>query len=838
MLSRLRLSGWRHLLRHRWQSALSVFGIVLGVAVVMAVELSNQSANLAFKLSMEEITGRASHHIVAGVGSLDEALYRDLRLQQGIRSSAPVIEGRVVIGDGQFTLLGLDPIAEQQFRALLPMIGDGGVRQLLTRADALILPRSSARRLGVGSGSRIDLSVAGRPFNMEVVGVAGDVDNSALDGLVLVDIATAQALLQRKGQLDRIDLMLAPDAAAALAKRLPPGVRLETAGSRSAALAQISAAFQTNLTAMSLLALLVGGFLIYNAMTFSVLQRRTLLGMLRLLGVSRREIFVQVMSEALLIGAVGTLLGIAAGYLLGQGLVTLVARTINDLYFTLRVTQLSITADALLKGVSLGMAATLAAAFLPALEAARVTPVAAGRRSVIELRAHRALPWLAATGVVLATSGALLLAVPSRSLTVGFSALFLLITGYSLLVPAAVVAMARLLRAPLILLAGFSGRLAVRGIAASLSRTGLAVAALTLAIATTVGMGSMTASFRTSVSDWLQQTLQGDIYVSASEHSSLRASTPLPPALIETVQRLPGIRETSLGRSIRIEERQGPVRLLALRMASASYRGFGFKGERIADLWQRFHRGEAILVSEPYAYRRHLNPGDSLEIPVAGGSRVFTVGGIFYDYGTDPGLLVIPMDVYRRYWKDDAVSTIGIFLQPGYPADRALAAVRQTLAATDAGIRATPNRAILTRSLELFDRTFTITRVLRLLVIAVAFVGILSAFLALQLERSLEYAILRATGMTPAELLRLVTLQTGILGFMAGLLALPLGWLMGEVLIRVINLRSFGWSLQSLFPPGLFLEAILLSLGAALLAGIYPGIRLAGSAPAAAMRSE
>ncbi|MCP5444964.1 MAG: ABC transporter permease [Chromatiaceae bacterium] len=837
-MTRLRLCGWRHLLRHRWQSALSIFGIILGVAVVMAVELSNQSANLAFKLSMEEISGRSSHHILATVGALNETLYRDLRLHLGIRQSAPVIEGRVKIHGEQFTLLGLDPIAEQPFRPLLPSIGDSGVRQLLTRADAMILPRSGARRMGLEPGQRIDLEVAGKPVRMEIVGVAGDADNSALDGLALVDIATAQSLLQRKGELDRIDLLLDPDEAALLATRIPPGTRLESAGRRSAALAQMSAAFQTNLTAMSLLALLVGGFLIYNAMTFSVLQRRRLLGMLRLLGVSRREIFFQVMSEALLIGAVGTLLGILAGYLLGQGLVTLVARTINDLYFTLRVTQLSLTTDALLKGISLGIAVTLLAAYLPALEAARVTPIAAGRRSVIELRAHRALPWLVATGLLLAAAGALLLFIPSHSLTLGFSALFLLIIGYSLLVPPAVVIMARTLRAPLIRLAGFTGRLAVGGISASLSRTGLAVAALTLAIATTIGMGSMTASFRMSVSDWLRQTLQGDIYVSASEHSSIRASTPLPQVLIEQLPRLQGIKEVSLGRSIHIEEPEGPVRLLAIKMAQASYSGFRFKGETVTGLWESFHRGETILVSEPYAYRRNLKPGDGIELPVAGGSRRFTVGAIFYDYGTDPGLMVVAMESYRKYWKDNAVSTIGIFLQDAYPADRALTGIRQLLSDMDATLKATPSRMIMAHSLEVFDRTFTITRVLRLLVIAVAFVGILSAFLALQLERSLEYAVLRATGLTPAELLSLVTLQTGVLGFMAGLLALPLGWLMGEVLIRVINLRSFGWSLQSLFPPGLFLDAILLSLAAALLAGIYPGLRLARSAPAAAMRAE
>ncbi|MCB1850485.1 MAG: ABC transporter permease, partial [Gammaproteobacteria bacterium] len=144
-MNRLRLSGWRHLLRHGWQSVLSVCGITLGVAVVMAVDLSNQSANRAFALAMEQVTGRSSHHISPAVGVLEESLYRDLRVRHGIRSSAPVIEGRVRIAGERFTLLGLDPIAEQPFRPLLPTLGDDAIRQLLVRPDTLILAHSSAQ---------------------------------------------------------------------------------------------------------------------------------------------------------------------------------------------------------------------------------------------------------------------------------------------------------------------------------------------------------------------------------------------------------------------------------------------------------------------------------------------------------------------------------------------------------------------------------------------------------------------------------------------------------------------------------------------------------------------
>ena len=194
--------------------------------------------------------------------------------------------------------------------------------------------------------------------------------------------------------------------------------------------------------------------------------------------------------------------------------------------------------------------------------------------------------------------------------------------------------------------------------------------------------------------------------------------------------------------------------------------------------------------------------------------------------------------VYQALWEDTAISTVGIYLEEDAAIDAVVTRVRQSVGVLDDRIRVTANREIFTRSMEVFDRTFTITNVLRLLVIGVAFVGILSALMALMLEWRREHAILRATGLLPGQLLGLVLLQTGVMGFMAGLLSLPLGWFMAEVLIDVINKRAFGWSIQQLLPAGVLAEALLFSLAAALLAGLYPASRLMRAAPAAALREE
>lgn len=836
--SRLKRAGYRHQRRHTWQSLLSVLGIALGVAVVMAVGLANQSASRAFAITMEQISGRVSHQIIAGSAGLPEQLFSELRHQYPYLPSAPVVEGVVRINEEQLTLLGLDPLSERPFRNMTLNTPPAALNQLLTSQDGVLISAYSAARLGLEAGSRVSLDIGGRRAEAEILALFGDRQEAALDGVLVADIAVAQTLLQQFGSLDRIDLALDKAQAAQLGDWLPAGVRLVETERRTAAMADMSKAFQTNLTAMSLLALLVGGFLIYNTATFSVLQRRRQFGIMRLLGATRGEVFRAILAEQMLIGLVGTLIGMGAGILLARELLWLVTRTINDLYFALTVSQLDLSPQILLTGTLLGLVTTFIAASVPAWEATRSSPQSVNRRSVIERRSHRALPWLLLIGVAGMAGGALLVQASERSLLLGFAALFCVIMGYCLLVPTLVPPLSRLLQYPLKWLFGTIGRLASRGIDATLSRTGPAIAALTLAIAATIGMGIMVESFRDTVSQWLAQTVQGDIYVTAPHSASKRASAPLPDGLLEQVKALPGVADLSSGRHVTLESENGPVNLLALELANRSYRGFHFKGETLADIWDRFATGDLLLISEPYAYHNRLQVGDTLPLLTPDGVVSFTIGGIFFDYGSDQGLVVMSRERYATLWQDQQITTLGIYLQPGQPIEPLLTRIKQLAGESERPLRVRANREILEQSLAIFDRTFTITRVLRLLVIAVAFVGILSAMMALQLERAREHAILRATGLTPRQLLGQVILQTLLMGLMAALLAMPLGWLMAEILIHVINLRAFGWSMPSQLSPSILLEAIGFALIAALLAGLYPSLRMARTRPALALREE
>jgi putative ABC transport system permease protein len=835
---RLTRAGLGHLWRHPWQTWLSVLGIALGVAVVVAVDIANQSARRAFILSMETLTGRATHRVVGGPAGFDETLYRRLRVDKGLRPSAPVVEGRVGIGGETFRLLGVDPLADAPFRHGLSTFSGGDLSRLLTEPNSLLMAGVSAQRLGVTLGDRVSVSTDGQVRRARILGLIEGPQQTALDGLLVADIATAQALLDRVGVLDRIDLILGPDQTAEVEQLLPQGLRLESARARTHALAQMSDAFQTNLAAMGLLALLVGAFLIYNTMTFSVLQRRELLGTLRTLGVGRSQVFAQVLLEALALGLIGTAVGLLLGLAVGQGLLRLVTRTINDLYFALTVSRVTPDPWVLAKGVAIGVGASLLAAIGPAWEAARSEPRSVLRRSQIEARAHHIVPWLTLAGAATAVLGGGLLWAPGRGLGVAFTALFLVILGFALVVPALTLIIARAAAPALGRVAGSLGRMAAIGLAFGLSRAGLAVAALTVAVAASVGVANMIHSFRSAVEDWLAQTLRSDIYVSGPETPADSAAGALDPSVADRIARVEGVRELSRGRSLRVDGPRGPVQLLAIRTASESHRGFELIGSPAPGLWRSFAAGESLLISEPYAWHHQVRVGDTIALFTKEGSRDFRVGGIFRDYGSDGGMLVINGDTYARLWADPAVSTVGVFLEEDADLPKALGAIRAALSDLGGGYRIRSNRAIREESLAIFDRTFTITRVLRLLAVGVAFIGILSALMTLQLEKAREHALLRAMGVTRRQVLALIGLQTGLVGLIAGLLALPLGWVLSEILIHVVNRRSFGWSMPSVLPVDALWEGLLLALGAALLAGLYPAWRVSRIEPALALRDE
>lgn len=838
-------ASFRYGLRHPWQLALSLLGIALGVAVVVSIDLSVDSARRAFVLSNEAVLGASTHRLAGGPSGIDEAIYVRLRERMPTLVAAPVVEGWGASRDGvALRVLGVDPFAEAPFRAFsrAGIIGDTAVLvAFMTEPGAVLVSADTARRLGAAPGEHFPILVNGRHRELRIVGLAepsDDLASASLADVVLTDIATAQELLGRVGRLSRVDLRLAEGEAETVAGLLPAGIRLERAGSGSRLAERMTGAFNLNLTMLGLLAVMVGMFLVYNTVTFSVVQRRQLIGALRVLGVTRERIFVLVLVEAVLVAAIAVAVGLALGVLLAEQLVGLVSRTINDLYFAVSVRELIVTPSVLAKGAAVGLGAALVAAIVPAFEATRIPPRLAMARSLVEVRAHDRLPFVTGAGVAALVLAGILLALPGDSPRVGFAGLFTLVAACALLAPGATMILLRVFRGPFGALGGWLGGLALRGVAANLSRTAVAIAALMVALSATVGVGVMVDSFRRSVSNWLDLTMRADLYVGLPGSPGERAITP---AIIDRVATLPGVEELSAGRGVKVlaELTDGarPVELVAIRMARQSYGGFHLLDGDASRVWPAFDHKEGVLVSESLARREGLGPGDGLRLHTDAGPVSFRVAAVYRDYGSEHGAVIMARATYDRYWEDDAVSTLGVYAREGVSRDDVMEAVRGAVAGEQAlVVRATGE--IKRLSMAVFDRTFTITTVLRALATIIAFVGILSALMALELERTREVAVLRAQGLTQGQVWQLVQTQTGVMGLIAGLLSIPVGIAMALVLILVINLRAFGWTMDIHVDPVILAQSVLLAILAASVAGIYPASRMARISPAGALRED
>jgi len=848
MMPTLRAASLRHLLRHPAQLALALIGLTLGVGTIVAVDVATASSQRAFELSLQAVNGAATHQITGGPRGIDERLYAQLRTHANAGAPprfAPLVTGYVTVGERTMQLVGVDPFAAAQLAgegrvaAAPDPASDGvdGLRRWFGEPGAVVMSAATAEQLGLSVNSRFDVTVGGVRQRATLIGRIADA-GAGFDATLLTDIAQAQEWLGRVGRLSRIDVRVAggaPEAALAwLRAQLPADLELHATRAQARETFAMTDAFTTNLKAMSLLALLVGAFLIYGAVSFAVLQRRATIAVLRALGATRGEVLAVVLSEAAVLGVVGALCGVLLGVALGRGLVGLVSQTINDLYFVVSVNAVTVPVSGVVTALCAGPATALAAALLPALEVAASAPRLGLARSVLETRAVWVARTLAIVSALLAVGAGLIAWVSGRSLLAGFATLFMLLLSVAAFTPAALRVLAQgaaRLGARLSPVA----RLACGDIAASLSRTGVACAALGMALTAMIGVAIMVESFRESLREWLIHTLRADVYVSApgpAEASERR----LDPAVIRALLATPGIRDHSESRRVEVASPRGALDLNAVRLAPASYAALQFTQSDAAHAWPEFARG-AILISEPLAWRLGLAPHDTLTLTTASGPRAFAVAGVYREYGNDRGEVLMSLAQYQRLWGDEAISGLGIYLAPGVEAQRAVSELR-TAAGHRQALLIRSNADIRALSMRIFERTFVITRVLYWLAAGVAAVGLVSALLAWELERSRELAILRALGLTPGGTALLVLAQTTFMGVAALLTAIPAGLLTALVLTGVINRRAFGWQIDLHLTPAQFTDALWLALAAALAAGVYPAWRSARAPLARALREE
>lgn len=802
----------RPLGREGLRTALTAFAVALGVAVAIAIELAGQAAAGSFHASMETLAGRADYEVTASGGVPVEVAGRLARLPYPIRIR-PRIEDYGLIAASQRTVpvIGVDLVADAHIAA---GNGKSPTVESLLASDAIWAGPGTGYR----QGDEVRLTLNDGEHRFHVHGV---LDSTAGEAFVL-DIGTASRLLGRKNTLDRI-LVESPVGEKLLRAALPPGCELAPFGARTRENRRMLAAFRWNLRVLSYIALVVGAFLIYNTLSVSVVRRRPQIGIVRALGATRRAVLSAVLFEAACFGVAGGAGGLLIGRLMAEGAVRLVASTVNSLYVSSRPGLIEVTPAIVLWAFVIGLGASLVSALAPAWEAAQVPPteaMARGRREY-QARVHQRRD-LALAGLFAAAAWAASRPGPAGGRPVfGYLAALLLIAAGAFAIPALISGLASV-SAPLLRGMGAEALLAGRSLAGSLRRTSVLVAALSTAVAMTVAVAIMVGSFRRTVLDWMDDRLRADLYLrpaspaNADRHPTIRAD------IAGRIAGLDVVAAVDLFRAYEISYQGLPATLgagdarIAARFGRRSFIGVS----NPAPIYRELEKPGTAVVSEPFANKHHVRPGDVLKLPMGGALVPLRVLGIFYDYANERGYVIVDRRTMLRYLPDPAPSNIAVYLKPGVSLDQGRRRVEQALGG--ARVLVLSNRKLREEAIRIFDRTFAITYALEAVAILVAIIGVAGALAALVIDRRREFGLLRFLGGSGPQITRMIWFEAGLLGLLANGVGTALGVALSLVLIFVINRQSFGWTIRFHWPLAVLGGVLALVYAATLLAAVYP----------------
>ena len=806
---------------------LTVFGVALGVASVLSIQIVNFNALAAFEGTVRAVSGDADLSVLGRTPAFPEYLYPEVLSVEGVAAAWPLYRTDVALaGRERFYLevLGVDFFTPMR----IPWRGDPGDLPAALAGDgwSAVTP-DLAKRFGWAMGDTFEVHSGVRRVRLRVGAL---VDFQALSPvasrkLVVMDIAQAQALTGRRGELHQIDVRVARGADASsvrrrLQERLGPGVRVSTPGQRSEQAEGLLSAFRLNLSAMSLISLFVGLFLVYSSTQAGLIRRRTEFGLLRSLGATRAQVLALILGEVALLGAVGVLLGLPLGYWAAEANMELVSATLTNLYLLEEISSLTLPGWLYGLGVAIGMGGALAGALAPALDMSRRDTRALLSAVPLQERTGSLVLRLFSAGMcIFASAGVWYLGWGREWKHAGFVLCVALLIGLPLCAPFAISQVCGLVR-----VRGFGPGYSLRALGVRIRTTSFAVASLAIAVSMLVGITLMIGSFRRTMEVWVNASVRADVYISPASWRGRGNEGTLSDELVASMAGHPGVAMVDRLRGFPAWSGDRQIGLAGVDMALPGGEvRFPLLDGNVDEAFRRVREESAVLVGETLARGIDVWAGD--EIPVSGpdGEVRFAVAGVYYDYHTGGGAVVMDLKTLETTFGPGPVNGAALFLKPGWDGDRVIESLKVRY--SDAPLQIRSNRRLRDEVFRIFDQTFLVTRILQGMSLLIAVCGIMLMLLVLVREQVTELALYRAVGAKRSQVF-LVFLGQGM-GF--GLLGLALGLLGGVLLAGVlvfeINRAYFGWTIQVYWPWGPVLQQVAAILGAAFLASLYPAAR-------------
>jgi putative ABC transport system permease protein len=794
----------RNIREEKFLTFLSVIGIALGIGLFTGVKVASDRAITSFESDIKGMSPYANYEIFDTSGlDFSEEVYRKVRAIE--ENSFPVLKtfGYVPAFKESIDVNGIYTVkVARLMRSSRSQRID--VEHIYRDLNGVLITRKFSDKYSLKKGDMFKALVYDRAYTLKVVDV---LDSDSLPtNMVVMDIGNFQEIFGRTGLLSGIDLATGKKRAEEIRKILPFDLSIEKKEKIFENQKSLVASFRYNLQFVSLIAILVGIFLLYNTVFISVVKRRTEIGILRSLGTDKRTVVMLFAVQGLLLGLIGSLLGIFFGQIAAYFSVMAVEKTISTMYSTVSISDYLITRHDALIAILLGLFISLLASAVPSFESSKIRPNESSREGSFEGRYRKYQKIVAFAGVLLVFSGCFMSYLDYRYMPfefpfVAYGGILLIIAGFTFFSPFYLGVILRIMKRTVERAFGAIGKITLGDMKGNISRFSVALMSVAISSALIIAILTLIFSLRGSLEGWIHKNITSDVYIKPESCKANYCFYPISKEVFGTVKSLPEVEGIDRFRGIQTE-------LFGRKVVA----GFADVGVKKRYLQRRYtdREYERILgemegnqpvagISEYLSTKYGLKKGDTINLKSPSGNAAFRVNDIFSSYATTSGFIYIDRKWLNKYWGLDDMTQMSVYLKKNANVGEFIGRLREKLP-PGYSLDIMNNQTLRDKVMDIFNKSFAITYAIEFISIIVSLIGVINTLLALVFERKKEISVIRYLGGSWGQIQQTLILSAGLVGLAGILLGSLLGPLMSIILVRVVNKISFGWQIHFRIP--------------------------------------
>lgn len=825
LLKLIKILVLRNIREEKFLTFLSIIGIALGIALFTGVKVASDRAISSFELDIKGINPYVNYEILDTSGiDFNEKIYKDVRSIE--EESYPVIKtfGYVPALRETINIIGIYSVKALRFFKLSP--DEFNIESFYREINGILVTKKFAHRYSLKKGDVLKLLVYDREYTLNIIDVLDS--DSMLTNMVIMDIGNFQEYFKKEGYLSRIDLISDENTAEKISKMLPYNLRIEKKEVVFKNQKALIASFRYNLQFVSLIAILVGIFLLYSTVFISVIKRRTEIGILRSLGTDKKTVVILFTFQGMLLGFIGSIIGIILGQLSAYFSVIAVEKTISTIYSTIPVTEYLITKQDAVISLALGIIVSLLASIIPSHEASKIRPHESSREGSFEgkYRGYQKIFFLA--GMFFLLSGIALsyldyLYTPFTFPILAYIGILFIIAGFAFVCPFYLSIILKIMRKPSEKIFRAIGKITFGDIRGNIYRFSVAIMSVAISSALIIALLTLIFSLRSSLKGWINQYITADIYIKPDSCKSNYCYYPISDEVEEIVKGYPEVAGVDKFRALQLEFMGKKVIAgfadVEVKRKYARKRYFEKEYDKV--LAEMESNEKVAGISEYLSIKNGIKKGDKIELITPKGLVEFTINDIFSSYSTTAGFIYLDRKWLKEFWGLDDSTQFSVYVKEGVDIDKFIHKMKERLM-PEYSLEIMNNQELRDKIMDIFNRSFAITYAIEIIAIIVSLIGVINTLLALVFERKREISIIRYLGASWKQIQQNMLLSAGIVGVTGVSLGMLLGSIMSFIFIHVVNKISFGWKIYFKIPFVYLFTIITILFFMTLLAGLLP----------------